>query len=135
MDAIYKERILQLTDHLDSISEAQFEMNRWLSVDTEMDTDDDCNTIACIAGHAVLLLYDRGTPDDPIDLPSNIFGAARELLGLTSEQAASLFVPEQGRDIGWGVAYDSITTEFAADTLRELAETERVNWNLAVGPV
>ena len=132
MDAVHKARILQLADHLERLEPAQFNMCRWLVTynNSEYNFSDDCKTVACIAGHTVLLFADRGTPDNPIDLPDDIAEHAQKLLGLTDGQADSLFTPEQGRDIGSTVSYESISADCAAYALRHLAETERVDWGL-----
>lgn len=98
-----------------------------------------CQTAACIAGHAVILFAD--IPDDwnmPSCLPAKMSRAeawvgdpdgaiaigemAAELLGLDPATAVSLFVP-------YGVELDRIKPNDAARTLRHFAKTGEVDWS------
>lgn len=135
MDTIHKERILQLAGHLDSIPSHQFSMEHWLAGDPRIPDDpDDCDTVGCIAGYAVLLFEDRGAHDNPADLAwtnAEIAAEAQHLLGLDDKQAQALFTPTSGSDIRCQLQcdYQDVTAADAADTLRTLAETEQVHWN------
>lgn len=131
MDAIHKERILQLADHLDSIPDHQFSLEHWLAGTPRIPDDpDDCDTVACIAGYTVLLFADRRTPDNPIDITDDIAGTAQRLLGLNDDQAFHLFTPTHGSDPRADLQCDprDVTNQDAAGTLRYLADTERVHW-------
>ena len=128
MDTIHKERILQLADHLDSIPDHQFSMAHWITGTPYIPDDpDDCDTVACIAGYAVILF----DPQSNTNHPGEIARKAQQLLGLDDDQAQALFTPTSGNDNRCQLQcdYQDVTAADAADTLRTLAETERVHWN------
>lgn len=90
--------------HLPDDGDVGFCMSDWFLSKNEDEFEDsyceepldyrghDCNTVACLAGHAVLLFC--------VDIwcARSIEKLARELLGLTSEQAYYLFTP-RGKDM------------------------------------
>ena len=78
---------------------------------------DNCNTVACIAGWA--LLMENINPYIP---NSSIFIEAATILGLNDEIADQLFYPSIDEP------YNAITTKRAVRVLRELADTGKVNW-------
>ena len=135
MDTIQKERILALSQHLESLPRHQFSMGRWMgnaADDTTVESWEtaSCDTIGRIAGHAVLLFADRGTPDNPADFPADIAGEAQRLLGLDDKQAFHAFTPTHGSDIRADIhcEYRDVTPSDAAEMLRELAGTAMVHW-------
>ena len=135
MNTIQKERILTLAQHLESLPRHQFSMERWMghaAADTIVESWEtaSCDTIGCIAGHAVLLFADRGTADNPADFPADIAGEAQRLLGLDDKQAYHAFTPTHGSDIRADIRcdYRAVTRSDAAEMLRGLAETGMVHW-------
>jgi len=85
---------------------------------TDDKTGHDCGTVACIAGHASLIAS-GGTSHAP--------SHARHFLGLTHEQANSLFIPDFTD--GLRVRWVSITLEQALLTLAKLRDTGKVDWS------
>ena len=96
-----------------------------------------CNTTACIAGWACLVLRDDGmirakndvlSPDQIDSFP----GTARRLLGITVDQANELFEPMNYTDLDrFKVDWNTITPRQAAKVLRHLAKTGEVDWGRA----
>lgn len=100
-----KERMLALADHLEKPETAEhFDMFDYLqfpgTAKTFGEAINNCGTMACCAGHAVALFapetpirsrYVRYPDPNPADM-------ARSLLGLTSDQATSLFHRGLGRN-------------------------------------
>jgi len=84
-------------------------------------TDLGCGTVACIAGWIVFA-------DSPIDFAmaheTLIPTLAREITGLTAEEAADLFLPSLPAGITWG----SVTPEQAIVVLEHLRDTGEVDW-------
>lgn len=80
----------------------------------------DCGTVACIAGH-VTAIYDRGV----FGRDDNIGGVARRILGINQSQADELFT-------GMPHALNVPNAKQAAMVLFHLAETGKVDWNVAV---
>lgn len=81
-----------------------------------------CETVGCIAGHAIALL----DPDQfNNDGDCGVFSEAMGLLGLTCKDAVALFEPDSGR-----VHYDRVTAQVAAKVLRHLLDTGEVDWSV-----
>ena len=130
MEPIHKERILLLADHLDSIPDHQFSLEHWLTGTPRITEDpDDCDTVGCIPGYAVLLFDERGNTDAPWTA-SEIARKAQHLLGLDDQQGQALFTPTAGGNVRCQLQcnYQDVTPADAADTLRTLAETGQVHW-------
>lgn len=104
---------------------------------------DSCNTTACLAGWTMIALVDP--VDDPGSDPARY---ARELLGLSINEAKDMFEPfdQAFQDIYYDRGYPlyvsrfsiqrawgSITAEQAVKMLDIYLETERVDWNAALG--
>lgn len=113
-----------------------FNMARWLNI--EGTPDNWCGTSCCIAGAAVafhgfkLPLWEqnylrdvgRNSVSDVVDDDGNeilIRDQAQALLGLTYEQAESLFVPRHK-------PLEAITPAEAAQAITHLIETGEVQW-------
>lgn len=112
-----------------------FDMSRGVAVD-----DAGCGTVCCIAG--AVCQFEGVTNAEVADMLAtweanwhelswwNIAAQAQEILGLTSEQAASLFTPE-GYDVrAWEDEYRPLTAALAARVIRHLIATGDVNWEL-----
>lgn len=136
IDEFYQSRILRLADHLDAMPDHQFSMNWWLEPTDNHGNDKtnviahDCETVGCIAGHAVLLLADPGPPDNPDDdlnFDMDFATEAQTLLGLDHHQAAALFMPSI--ENGLLADYSNVTNSHAAVTLRNMAATGKVDWS------
>lgn len=84
-----KENIDRLLAHLESLPDAQFDWNRWLSLD-----ENECATAACVAGWCCVL---NGTYKNKNHVP--YFIVAEEWLGLTRGQARLIFFPINLDDI------------------------------------
>lgn len=141
MDTIQKERILALAQHLETLPRHQFNMERWIghaADDTIVESWEtaSCDTIGCIAGHAVLLFADRGTPDNPAKFPADIAAEAQRLLGLNEKQAFHAFTPTHGSDIRADIHcdYRDVTPSDAAEMLRGLAATGTAHWRCESDP-
>ena len=150
MEAIYKERILQLADHLEAMPRHQFSMECWLEPTDEPDEDADpysskfggihnCETVGCIAGHAILLFYNPDGYHLPIDEPNfdmDFAGEAQYLLGLDDGQASALFSPSHSGDPRDDLQCEpkDVTNYDAAETLRNFADTETVHWFCGTEP-
>lgn len=104
---------------------------------------DSCNTTACLAGWTVLSLVDPIR--DPASDPAN---EARQLLDLTPQEAKDMFEPfdQEFQDRYYDGSYlpyvsrfsiqrawGTITAEQAIKMLDIYLETERVDWNAALG--
>lgn len=145
MDAIYKERILKLADHLEAMPRHQFSLECWLephdnnNPDPNQPIPHDCATIGCIAGHAVLLFSDPGTYDNPGESlwwDMDFASEAQHLLGLDDHQAFQLFTPSHSGDPRDDLQCEpkDVTNYDAAETLRNFAETETVHWFCGTEP-
>ena len=110
------ERILQLADiievqpHAPAEADAGFNMARYTHP---------CGTPACIAGWALAM---KGEPIPGSQI--KVFFDAMEWMGLTIEAADDLFVP------GTLDTRENYTPSQAAKTLRHLAHTGEVKWEL-----
>lgn len=82
----------------------------------------DCNTVACIAGHAALL-----ATAETKHRPEDIEYYAQDWLGLTNEQATRLFTPF-GLTLPEGCHYDDVTPQIAARACEHLRDTGEVDW-------
>ena len=99
---IHTKRLLELADRIERLSIGEFDMSNWCK---------------CIAGHCSKM-YPNGRDNER--------DAARELLGITHEQADQLFSPPDHRDKREVMAY---TRAQAARALRHLAVTGEVSWS------
>lgn len=113
-------------------SPVYFLMSRWLCVGQNLEEDfggdveswgDDgvfaasnCDTVACIAGHAYIVSGIRTLDNDVQDAVQDV---AQDWLGLTDNQADRLFLPNR-RDLR--------TREDAIKVLERLLETGEVEW-------
>jgi hypothetical protein len=91
----------------------------------------DCKTVACIAGHAVLLKEIEGKGDVFGDIESR----AKDWLDLTEKQAKELFLPDVDRRADNRLyvrdsdsVYSAITLEHAVAALTSLRDTGVVVW-------
>lgn len=82
-----------------------------------------CGTVACIAGHAVIL----SSPDTNWSKAflNDIEDAAQKYLDIREDQAFDLFFADNGPDL------TDITLEMAVRTLRHFAETGVIKWVFA----
>jgi hypothetical protein len=84
----------------------------------------DCGTAACIAGHAAILAGYEANVNAGVD----IVDVAQKWLGLEYGEAISLFEP-------YTIRWDRITPKIAAEHLRNIALTGKVNWNSVLDPI
>ena len=129
------ERVRTLAHAIEEAGQA-FDMREWLSVDRSdlwnhedpVGSSHDCGAVACAAGWAVMLFdsaYIYRTP--PLGEMPDIRQRATDLLGLGDLQSRLLFIiSQEERDIR--CRYDDILPKRAADTLRHLADTGKVEW-------
>jgi hypothetical protein len=108
--------ILALADVIEKMPDEQFDMGTW-------GMQQSCGTVACIAGWAHHL-----TPE--ADRKENESATGRAKLGLGHWQADELFLGyERGpNDNLIDIPLETITNQWAAACLRNLAETGRVEW-------
>lgn len=101
--------LTEIADYLKCVDRSKVNMSEWMIIDPASVSDDDelsddwrCNTVACVAGWAVInagwlpdksLLHDHDviyvTKDGRTE---EIFVVGAEVLGLTEDQAVDLFV-------------------------------------------
>lgn len=120
-----KDRLKQLADHLKKEGERTLGFNMAVYYTDlgplVMDySGQDCDTVACIAGHAVALFNGKESLENDPDL--NIPELSRELLGLDRLQGDKLFTPCQSTG-----AYDA-TPEQAAAAVRNMALLGEPRW-------
>lgn len=119
-----KERILDLADFLENeVSDKHFSMHNWV-----------CGTTACIGGWCEARQKGAAPGDYLGSLDFSGPEAAEAYLGLTDEQEQLLFYPSE--DEAWCAQCDPLEPDFisrtrAIATLRHLAETGEVNWNVS----
>lgn len=112
-----------------------FDMSRGVAVD-----DAGCGTVCCIAGavcqfegvtnaEATQLIADGGGELEWF-FSYGVAVQAQEILGLSSEQADSLFIPVGCNADKWEDDYRPLTAELAARVIRHLIATGDVNWEL-----
>jgi hypothetical protein len=121
------ESILRVADAIEKheIADLGFNMNDWVSSKYPDKSGHNCGTSACIAGYAVAAFdgmdeverINSLTEDEKIE---QFFGRAREIFDMDTEDADDLMVFFSGDP----------TPLKAARTLRHLAATGEVNWNL-----
>lgn len=113
--------------------EIGFDMESYIDTTNEKFS---CGTSACIAGWAVALFNDDGSPRtapltgeelvaiDETEVPdsvyASIFDKAQQIFGINDNAAYRLFTP---------AALEVIDAKMAAETLRKLAETGEVEWD------
>lgn len=123
------QRLLELADDLEKMehyahSESSFDFYDEPANDimmfnlTSLVDFRDCGTVACIAGHAVLK-WRPGWHYGPI------MGPAAEILELDEWTAKHLFTPNNTPN-----GYEAIDSQQAARTLRHLAATGEVRWDV-----
>lgn len=118
------DRILELADFLEGLAANRFDMcvvisgiarhRSTLSVAEHLE----CGSRACIAGWAV----ERFAPGTPVGT-TQVMDRAAQLLELDAQTWRELFLPSVNRFV-----VEDFTTLQAADVLRNLAETGRVEW-------
>lgn len=114
-----------------------FDMSRGVAIDAE-----GCGTVCCIAGAAcqfegvtnaaagIMLADDRTGYELGWWGANGVAMQAQEILGLTSEQADSLFTPIGYNSDEWEDDYRPLTAALAARVIRHLIATGDVNWEL-----
>ena len=115
-----------------------FDMSRGVAIDA-----DACGTVCCIAG--AVCQFEGVTNAEVADMLAADEGnwrelswwglggvavQAQEILGLTSEQAESLFTPDGYADAETDAEYRPLTAALAARVIRHLIATGDVNWEL-----
>lgn len=132
-----KERITQLADHLDTLTEDEFDMGqfeRGRRYDHDL-SDFACYTPSCIAGYAAhMFAPDRKDEQGHIRSCSLV---AKEVLDLDGAHSRQLFLPSPE---DFSVArYDEhvygATPQQAAQVLRILRDTGEVSWEQVMGPM
>lgn len=85
-----------------------------------------CQTVACIAGHAFLLAMQFNVEAAKDADAGDIESVAVEYLGIDEDQAPALFydLPDHITNL------DDVPAAAAIDTLERLAETGRVEWRI-----
>ena len=134
------ERILRLANFIESLPDERLDMCFWAK---DEDGDENleqspatvlhnCGTAACIGGWTEALFNPGrstflGTQGLWDESPAAVVptDSAGDLLGLTVAQAHDLFMPPMTEP---RLSWSDITPTIAADTLRRLAETGRVEW-------
>lgn len=115
-----KEKILQLADAIEQgLKDVKFDMMYFGEKNR-------CGTFGCIAGHAVAL-FNPETWQSRLEgyiIGRGIFEGARDLLELTHHEATELFLPDDFYRLDLG----KITKEIAVKTLRDFAETGKIEW-------
>lgn len=116
-----------------------FDMSRGVAIDGE-----GCGTVCCIAGAvcqfegvtnaeaAGMLAADEEENWGELSWRGvgGVATQAQEILGLTSEQADSLFTPSGYNSDKWEYDYRPLTAALAARVIRHLIATGDVNWEL-----
>lgn len=123
-----KKAILALADKLEShsIPGLGFNMGQWYGHSSVDRSGRECGTTACIAGWACEL-HTRKTNVPRWIITKRGYGvAARKMLDLSSTQSVKLFLGHPD-----GMTMDSVPLWCAVNVLRLLAETGRVDWDLA----
>ncbi|MCY4641436.1 MAG: hypothetical protein OXC41_01870 [Gammaproteobacteria bacterium] len=130
-----KDRIHELADHLETVVDTQyikaepgrgvFNMNTWFHADQNKSDEYECQTPACICGHA-LHYFDHAKYVELCSIGSaaDWEGEGAKVLGLSKEMATELFCPNEDF---YTEAYGIDAAE-AAGILRNLAETGKVDW-------
>ena len=93
--------------------------------------DNECGTVACIAGHAMLLgrRYKTAPKDDRVnDIDYGAFDYAQEWLDLSFSEANMLFHGETPDDEHIPMA--TINTEHVVKVLKHLLRTGEVDWRI-----
>lgn len=161
MSTLNLDNLALLIAHLEMSPKKAFNMSRWIvrgpqvqisevlkqqtkafvkSVVNETKIKHECGTVACIAGHCVIIkeaLDYSGLDYSGVDYsssytPNVASQAAREFLGLDREEAQRLFADNLG-DITDGQALKTITRGKALKTLYFLHEYGEVEWMVPEG--
>jgi hypothetical protein len=136
--ALNKKRLLQLADVLEAHSIPDVGFNMWTFY-IELDkaerglrdySNHKCGTVACIAGHTLLLFEENGRRIlEERSFVDDISQKAAEILGLRPWQTSELFyqtsIPTRG-------GRQPITPQHAARVIRHLAATGEVDWEKAL---
>jgi hypothetical protein len=109
------ERILHIADLIEKLEPQQFDMNEYI-------TENECGTVACIAGWTYLTYGEASNIGDPHE-------SAAIHLALDTPSGQSLFIPTSNDGLPRSTNYANITPAHAAQTLRKLAETGKVDWS------
>lgn len=116
-----------------------FDMSRGVAIDVK-----GCGTVCCIAGAVCQfegvtnaeagMLAEKGWGELGWWGTGGVASQAQEILGLTSEQADNLFMPEGYNsdewEDEWEDDYRPLTAALAARVIRHLIATGDVNWEL-----
>ena len=112
----------KLIDVLEAETDIGFDMCDYYDVLDRYNEELDvgfCETVACIAGHAVVMEgFDLQVLNEVEGVPLE----ARNILGISEDQADALFIPKHKE------LYD-ITKQEAIETLKRFLKTGEVNWN------
>ena len=86
-------------------------------------------TTGCIAGLAQIMSQEDGEEFHLTTVPDEhpVMAIARQYLDLTQEEAKSLFAPS--KYLGTLIRH-SLTAQQAAQTVRRLAETGKIDWSI-----
>ena len=147
------ELLLKVADYLEHNEdhELDFNMDSWWELDWENYKGQDCKTTACIAGTAVYLDF----TENPAVIESadarymatfekysvrlsgrdTVAGKAKDLLGLTNNQAAALFNMGVGSAGPLDMPIWKVTPAMAAEVIRNFVATGYVDWAKAVQTV
>jgi len=117
------ENILRVADAIEqhSIPDFGFLMSDWMDNNVTDYKGDKCGTVACVAGHAYAVATGNLVPSEDLRTTAQAF------LGLDSITSDDLFCPYTIDIQDW----EHITPDQAVRTLRHLAATGEVRWNLS----
>lgn len=135
MKKLYRDRILTLADHIETVGDKRFHMRAWFSrtdkagrryvVHPEDFKPDACGSAACVAGWAAHL---SGRLDGMTKLAPwlhDTAGVARDWLGIDGIGGIHLFMP-----MGHDRYPEDFTAKRAGAVLRHLARNGTVRWEL-----
>lgn len=126
-----KERLTEVALWLEAgAPERKFNMNRFLNTDETTPLSNWCGTECCIAGYAVT----KYAPEQVIsaEMYGNVDDIARDLLGLSNEDARQLFYAKSPLGYSYTGQWEDISPYDAAIVVRNLIKTGEVNWSLAL---
>lgn len=134
------DRLLELADAVKALDPKRFAMEVFLDTSEDYPLDGEgeevpiCDTVCCIAGHAVAIWAPEEfarhcvVQDGVLDDDNDFYPLAKRLLDLTNRQADQLFLARHP-DGAIGPNLDRIKKRHAVEALRAMAMHGYINWD------